>query len=222
MKTARIILAGGVALAALTFGPSTAFAQLQPPAPFGAPAAPQNPPGYPQGPPGAPGAPGMPGASGGSSGSGTVAQLNQGESEDSGRRLELIYANLDVGGGFLTGGGGGFFGIGGSAGVRLVSFTLGARVRDLVSSGNLLLLNGEAAYHLVLGSADLVVGAHGGYATVKGAGGGGNVGLDVGVDYYLSSLFSVGASASPDLYFYGGTTTFGLFVGPRAGLHFGL
>jgi hypothetical protein len=155
-----------------------------------------------------------------------VAQLNQAENEDSGRRLELVYANADVGGGFFAGGGAGtgVFGFGGALGVRLVSFTLGARVRDLVGSTNTLLVNAEGAYHLVLGSADLVLGAHGGFFTVTNAGGGsgGNVGLDVGLDYYLSSLFSVGAAASPAMYFGGGDPVFGLFVGPRAGLHFGL
>ena len=207
--------------AALAIVPTSAFAQLLPPPPFGAPGAPTGappgaPPGYPQGPPGPPG-------SGPSNG--TAAQLNQGESEDSGRRLELVYASADVGGGFVSGGAGsGYFGVGGSLGVRLVSLTLGARVRDLIASTNTLLLNGEAAYHVVLGSADLVLGVHGGYATVTSAGGasGGNVGLDVGFDYYLTSLFSLGVAASPDLYFLGGTTAFGVFAGPRLGLHFGL
>jgi len=156
--------------------------------------------------------------------SGTVAQLNQGESEDSGRRLELVYAQADVGGGFLTGGGGGFFGFGGALGVRLVSFTLGARVRDYLNNGNALLINGEAAYHLVLGAGDVVLGAHGGYLTNTGAGGGsgGNVGLDVGYDHYLTSLFSLGVHASPDLVFAGGDPVFALFGGARLGLHFGL
>lgn len=193
----------------------SASAQLVPPPPFGAPSA--APPGYPQSPPGAPGTGPQ---------SGTVAQLNQAENEDSGRRLELVYAAADVGGGFFAGGGSGsgLFGFGAAVGVRLVSFTLGARVRDLVGSSNTLLLNAEAAYHLVLGSADLVLGAHGGFATVTNAGGGsgGNVGLDVGLDYYLSSLFSVGGAVSPGMYFGGGDPVFGLFVGPRAGLHFGL
>lgn len=168
-----------------------------------------------------PGAPATPGAST----SGTVAQLQEGESEDSGRRLELVYVNADVGGGFIAGGTGyGFFGAGGSVGVRLLTFTLGARVRDQLGSANMLLVNGEAAYHLVLGSADLVLGAHGGYAGVTNTGGGSgaNAGLDVGFDYYLSSLFSVGVAVSPDLYFLGGDPRFGLFAGPRAGLHFGL
>ena len=224
MKNARR-LASAFVFAMATVGlvctSGSALAQQKPPAPF-EPSGPSGlPPRYPQG-PATPGAPGAPGAPGMGPTSGTVAQLNQSESEDSGRRLELVYVNLDVGGGFVSGAGGnGFFGVGGSAGVRLVSFTFGARVRDYVSSGNVLLLNGEAAYHLVLGSADLVIGAHGGYLTAKGSGGGGNVGLDLGVDYYLSSLFSVGATVSPDLLF-AGDTAFGLFVGPRVGLHFGL
>ena len=217
MKNTRKLVSALVALGVFC-GSTSALAQLQPPAPF-EPSGPSSlPPRYPQGPatPGAPGAPGM------GPTSGTVAQLNQSESEDSGRRLELVYVNLDVGGGFVSGtGGSGFFGVGGSAGVRLVSFTFGARVRDYISSGNVLLLNGEAAYHLVLGSADLVIGAHGGYLTAKGSGGGGNVGLDLGLDYYLSSAFSIGASVSPDLIF-AGETAFGLFAGPRVGLHFGL
>ncbi len=136
-----------------------------------------------------------------------------------------MYVNADLGGGFIAGtGGSGFFGFGAAVGVRLLTFTLGARVRDQLGSANLLLVNGEAAYHLVLGSSDLVLGAHGGYAGVTNTGGssGGNAGLDLGFDYYLSSAFSVGASVSPDLYFGGGDPRFGLFVGPRAGLHFGL
>jgi hypothetical protein len=215
VKTAR-----NRALAALTAltlaAPRLASAQLLPPAPFGQPTPP----------PGAPpqtGTPGAPGATGGASG--TVAQLQEGESEDSGRRLELVYVNADVGGGFLAGSGGyGFFGFGGAVGVRLLTFTLGARVRDQLGSANLLLVNGEAAYHLVLGSSDVVLGAHGGYAGVTNTGGSGgaNAGLDLGFDYYLSSAFSVGASLSPDLYFGGGSARFGLFAGPRAGLHFGL
>ena len=195
---------------------SAAHAQLAPPSLFGQPAAPNGAPN--------PGAPSGPYGSGPTSG--TVAQLNQGESEDSGRRLELVYVNADVGGGFLAGTGlsQGYFGFGASAGVRLLTFTLGARVRDHLGTANLLAIGGEAAYHLVLGSSDLVLGAHGGYAGVTNAGGasGGNVGLDVGLDYYLSSTFSLGGSVSPDLYFVGGQTVFGLFVGPRAGLHFGL
>jgi len=211
VKTAR-----NRALAALTAltlaAPRLASAQLLPPAPFGQPTPP----------PGAPAQPGAPGAPGAS---GTVAQLQEGESEDSGRRLELVYVNADAGGGFLAGTGGyGFFGFGGAVGVRLLTFTLGARVRDQLGSANLLLVNGEAAYHLVLGSSDVVLGAHGGYAGVTNTGGsgGGNAGLDLGFDYYLSSSFSVGASLSPDLYFLGGSPRFGLFAGPRAGLHFGL
>ncbi len=193
------------ALVLALLAPTAASAQLQPPAPFG-----------PSPPPPAPGT---------APPTGTLAQLREGESEDSGRRLELVYANVDVGGGFIAGAGGsGFFGVGGSLGVRLLTFTLGARVRDQLGSVNLLLVNGEAAYHLVLGAADLVFGAHGGYAGVTNTGGssGANVGLDLGFDQYLSSMFSVGVSASPDLYLGSGDPRFGLFVGPRAGLHFGL
>jgi hypothetical protein len=214
------VLAFTGAVACSVFTSSNAHAQLAPPSLFGQPAAPFGTnPGAPN-----PGTPNGPNGSGRSSG--TVAQLNQGESEDSGRRLELVYVNADVGGGFLAGTGlsQGYFGFGASAGVRLLTFTLGARVRDHLGSVNLLAIGGEAAYHLVLGSADLVLGAHGGYAGVTNTLGssGGNVGLDVGLDYYLSSTFSVGGSVSPDLYFVGGSTAFGLFVGPRAGVHFGL
>lgn len=200
------IIGFAVVLAALSALPSVASAQLQPPPPMGAPQ--QNPPGYP----------------GSAPTSGTVAQLNNAESEDSGRRLELVYARADVGGGYLSGAGaGGFFGFGGAVGVRLVSFTLGARVRDYLAGNNTLFLNGEAAYHLVLGAGDLVLGGHGGFITnTSGAGSGGNVGLDVGYDHYLTSLFSVGVHASPDLLFTGGDPLVAIFGGARLGLHFGL
>lgn len=202
-----------LALLAIPALPGVAQAQLQPPPPMGAPA--QNPPGYPGGPAVAPGT---------NHTSGTVAQLNNAESEDSGRRLELVYASADVGGGFVSGGGGGIFGFGGSLGVRLVSFTLGARVRDYLGDGNSLLVNGEAAYHLVLGAGDFVLGAHGGYITSTSAAGGsgGNVGLDIGYDHYLTSLVSLGVHASPDMIFAGGDPVFAIFGGPRLGFHFGL
>ncbi len=210
LRASLLALGTGVAL---SLGAPQAQAQLQPPPPFGPSV------------PGLPGAPGTVPPTGPSAPSATVNQLNEAESEDSGRRLELVYANADLGGGFTTGSGGsGFFGAGGSVGVRLFTFTLGARVRDYLGSSNLLLVNGELGYRLVLGSTDLLLGAHGGYAGVTNAGGAGgaNVGGDIGFEYYLSSTLSLGVTVSPDAYFSSGTARFGLFVGPRLGLHFGL
>ncbi len=209
MKRAHVfvsVLAFTGAVSASVFTSSSAHAQLAPPSLFGRPAAPF----------------------GTARPAPVLAEArNQGEGEGSGRRHRLVYVNADVGcGALLDGfrrGGLPYFGFGASAGVRLSTFTLGARVRDQLGSVNILAIGGEAAYHLVLGSADLVLGAHGGYARRTNTGGEslGNVGLDAGLDFYLSSTFSIGGSVSPDVYFNGGAAGVGLFVGPRIGLHFG-
>lgn len=105
------------------------------------------------------------------------------------------------------------------AGVRFVIFVLGARLRHhALSSFNMWQINGEAGLKIPIGSADILFGLHGGYSFVGRLGDAGvatntntpaatdavsvrgfNGGLDVGFDYYVSPLFSVGAGVLADV-----------------------
>jgi hypothetical protein len=147
------------------------------------------------------------------------------QSQDSGLGLEWVYLNADAGFAFAnmasfsetnlaiqqTSSAGGAFGIG--AGVRLLFFTLGARARDLqLSDFNLWELDGEAAFHIRIWRIDPYFGVRGGYAFVGSlsssavAGNasdvsvhGFNVGPMFGIDFYLSSLVSIGAEGNAEL-----------------------
>jgi hypothetical protein len=163
--------------------------------------------------------------------SGTVQQLNAGDNASSFRRFEIVYTNLEVGGGYVNIGdkfsnqasqGGAVIGLG--AGVRLLVFTLGLRGRVAPLSSYLLIeVNAEAGVHLPIGAWDPYLNVHGGYAhasmnsqplilTLGGASidfgsvtppspSGGDFGGSVGTDYYFSSLFSLGVDATLDALF---------------------
>lgn len=112
--------------------------------------------------------------------------------------------------------GGPMFGLG--AGIRLVILTLGARLNHhALSSFNMWQINGEIGLKLPIKSVDLLFGVHGGYSFVGRLGDaavatntntptstdavsirGFNAGLDFALDYYVSSLFSVGAGIYGD------------------------
>jgi hypothetical protein len=110
--------------------------------------------------------------------------------------------------------------IGFGAGVRLLFLTLGVRVRDLLLStiGSLWELNLEAAFHTRVWRIDPYFGVRGGYNfvgslngdTVQVANGsspsdvsvhGFNIGPMVGIDFYLSSLVSIGADLDAQFLF---------------------
>jgi hypothetical protein len=198
---------------------STAGAQaLQPPP--GYPGSPP-PPGYPSGQTPPPGYP--PGYGPTDTGTSNPAISTSEERKDSGLGLEWVYLNADIGGGVAsmdsfsqsslglqkTSSGGPAFGA--ALGIRLLFFTIGARVRDLQLSGigDLWELSGEAAFHTRIGRLDPYIGVRGGYnfvgslngSTVSVAAGdtpssvsvhGFDVGPMVGLDYYLAKNISLG------------------------------
>ncbi len=115
--------------------------------------------------------------------------------------------------------GGPMFSLG--AGFRLVMFVAGARIRHhALSSFNMWQVNAEAGLKIPISSIDLLFQLHGGYSFVGRLGEVGlatntdtpttadavsvrgfNGGLDVGFDYYVSPLFSVGAGLLADFLF---------------------
>lgn len=165
----------------------------------------------------------------------THRQLDAAEQKDSGRHFELVWADVSAGASYvdmqqLSGSdfalsrsraGGPAFSVG--AGVRLVLFVLGARLRyNPLSAFDLWQVNAEAGIKLPVSSFDILFGVHGGYSfagrlddagivspiatpasadslSVRGA----NAGLDVAVDYYVTPLFSVGAGILGDVLFLG-------------------
>jgi hypothetical protein len=163
--------------------------------------------------------------------SATVQQLNAGDNAGSFRRLELVYANAEIGAGYVNIGdkfsnqasqGGAVLGLG--VGVRLLIFTLGIRGRIAPLSSYLLIeANAEAGVHLPVGAWDPYLNIHGGYVhasmnsqpltlTIGGvtanfgsvtppSPSGGDFGGSVGTDYYFSSLFSLGADLTLDALF---------------------
>jgi hypothetical protein len=191
-----------------------AFAQdLQPPPPMSAPSTPSTP--YSP-------TPYSPGAT-----SGPVYGNANDEPKDSGLGLEWVWINADIGVDYtsmdsLSSSNLGIqkassFGpaVGVGAGVRLLFFTLGARVRDLqLSDFSLWEVNGEAAFHIRIDHVDPYFGVRGGYAFVgtlssdavaSGASDfsvhGFNAGLMFGFDYYFNHLFSVGLDGNPEFLF---------------------
>jgi hypothetical protein len=149
---------------------------------------------------------------------GTAVQLQNAERSDSGRGLEIAYAQASVGGGFVglgtlsnsqlgldkTSEGGPVFGLG--AGLRLLFFTLGARARvTTLSDFDFWQLDLEAGYHVPIGRWDPYIAVHGGYAFASNASEvavhGGEAGVSGGVDYYVTPLVSVGVDATAELLF---------------------
>lgn len=107
------------------------------------------------------------------------------------------------------------------AGVRFVVLVLGARARyNALSAFNMWQINGEVGLKFPIKSFDLLIGGHGGYSFVGRLGDasvatntstpastdavkirGFNAGLDFALDYFASSLFSVGVGATADFLF---------------------
>lgn len=118
-----------------------------------------------------------------------------------------------------TSSGGPSFGVG--AGVRFLVFYAGARARyNVLKMFDLWQLNAEAGLKIPISALDFMAGVHGGYSFVGRLGDsnralatsvpasnddvsirGFNVGVDVAVDYYINSLFSVGVGALGDFLF---------------------
>jgi hypothetical protein len=213
MQRLILTMSSFVAVAAT---PAAALAQdLQPP--------PSMDPNAPLAPPAAP-APGSPSAA-------QAEDLRESEKEDSGLGLEWVYMNAEVGGGYVdmesfnessmalekSHSGGPMFGAG--LGIRLIFLTLGARVRDYqFSAFNLWQLDGEVGLHMRFGRVDPYLAVRGGYAfvgtldssSVSTATGsspsdvtvhGFNLGLAFGLDYYFSSLVSLGGEIGGDALF---------------------
>ncbi|MBS2015500.1 MAG: hypothetical protein JST00_21620 [Deltaproteobacteria bacterium] len=110
-----------------------------------------------------------------------------------------------------TSSGGPMFALG--AGFRLVVLTLGARMKyNALSAFNLWQLNLELGFKIPIDKVDILIGGHGGYSFVGSLGDAGqigntntpsvndavsirgfNAGLDLGFDYYITPLFSLGA-----------------------------
>lgn len=118
-----------------------------------------------------------------------------------------------------TSAGGPMFAVG--AGVRFVILVLGARLRyNALSLFNMWQINAEAGLKIPVSSLDILFQLHGGYSFVGRLGDanqatntstptsndavkvrGFNGGLDVGLDYYVSPLFSVGVGVLGDFLF---------------------
>lgn len=110
------------------------------------------------------------------------------------------------------------FGLG--AGIRLLVFYAGVRARyNVLSLFNLWQLNLEAGFKIPISSLDFMIGPHGGYSFVGSLSDannatdtstptkndavsirGFNFGLDVAIDYYVNSYFSVGLGAVGDVF----------------------
>ena len=107
-------------------------------------------------------------------------------------------------------------------GLRFVILVLGVRVKyNALSAFNMWQLNGEIGFKIPISKADLLLGLHGGYSFVGNLGQGTvatnnggtptdtdavkirgfNAGLDLGFDYYITPLFSLGAGAFVDFLF---------------------
>jgi len=150
-------------------------------------------------------------------------QLEEAEHSDSGRGLEFLYFNVAGGGEFASlgdlqvvppgaesSGFGPYFSAG--AGLRLLFLTVGPSFRYATfSDWNLWTLNLDLGWHIPLGSLEPYAMLGGGFAKVgyrEGAFGpsttdvstsGFDIRIGGGVDYYLSSVFSVGAALQGDL-----------------------
>jgi hypothetical protein len=149
------------------------------------------------------------------------------ESKDSGLGLEWIWLNADVGVDYTsmdslnssnlqlqkTSSAGPALAL--AAGIRLLFFTAGVRVRDLqLTDFSLWEVNGEAAFHIRIGHVDPYFGVRGGYAFVgtlnsdnvqNGASNltvhGFNAGLMFGFDYYFNHVISIGLDGNPEFLF---------------------
>ena len=158
-------------------------------------------------------------------------RLASDEKKDSGRVLEIVWANAEAGFGYVnmqslnssnfqiqnSSSSGGMFGVG--AGVRLLVFTLGARVRlNELSAFNLWETNGEIGLHIPIKKWDPYLSLHGGYtfvgtlsssalnASLSSAASdisvhGADAGISLGVDYYFIPFLSVGLDVTGEALF---------------------
>jgi hypothetical protein len=156
------------------------------------------------------------------------SDLERAEREDSGRGLEFLYANAEVGvsafalqalggsglldGDVLNDGGAGL-GIGAGIGARLLFVTAGARVRySQVESWDLLTVGGELGWAWPLGSFEPAVNFGAGYALLDVTDGAGalsssgnlrargfNVRAGGSLDYFVNPLLSLGVRGDAEL-----------------------
>jgi hypothetical protein len=155
-------------------------------------------------------------------------ELEQADKEDSGRGLEWVWLNAEIGAQHLglqtfkgdqlvdsslvkTTQTGLVYGAG--AGVRILVFTVGARFRlASFSEWQLWTLGLEGGFHIPLGSLEPYFTVGAGYASLgsfsssapassQAHAKGFNARVGAGLDYYLSNTFSLGANLSGDLLF---------------------
>ena len=155
-------------------------------------------------------------------------ELAQADQEDSGRGLEWIWLNAEIGGEHLglqtlkaddlldpklvkTTQTGLLYGAG--VGVRILVFTVGARFRlGSFSEWQLWTLNAEGGLRIPIGSLEPYVTVGGGYASLgsfstsapassKADVKGFNARIGAGLDYYLSNTFSVGGNLTGEMLF---------------------
>jgi hypothetical protein len=158
-------------------------------------------------------------------------RLASDEKKDSGRVLELVWANAEAGFGYVnmqslnnsnfqvqnSSSVGGMFGVG--AGIRLMVLTLGVRARlNELSAFNLWETNGEIGLHIPIKKWDPYFSIHAGYtfvgtlsssalgASVSAPPGdisihGADAGVSLGVDYYIIPYLSVGLDLTGDALF---------------------
>jgi len=154
-------------------------------------------------------------------------ELDKADTEDTGRGLEFVWLNGEVGAQVvglqaLSDNGLGFGGhntglvFGGGLGVRLFTITLGARFRyGSFNAYDMWSINAEGAFHIPLGKLDFYFGIGAGYVALTGFQSdeaesaaladvdiaGFDVRLGAGLDYYLSNTFSVGVNLSGEALF---------------------
>ena len=155
----------------------------------------------------------------------TEADLQNSEKEDTGLGLEWVYLNAEVGTSYIdmksfsesqlaltdTNKVGAMFGVG--AGVRLLFLSLGLRAREHTAF-NLWQINAEVAFHTRVWRIDPYLLFRGGYDTVGNLSQavdnvqntsvdvhGWNAGAALGLDFYFTSLLSLGGELSGDVLF---------------------
>ncbi len=236
MRMRTIAVLASVGSASLSVRPALAQDPEPPPPTSPAPTEPAAPaPAEPTPPPAAPPTrqltPSNPSYTAGETTSGPIRDTE--EKKDSGLGLEWVW--IDAGGGFAyanmasfdssnfalqnTAGSGGTFSVG--AGVRLISFTAGLRGRGLLlSTGNLVEIDGEVGLHTRIDHFETYFGVRGGYAfsgtlssdTVSSAAAGGgtppnvdvhgvNAGGLLGFEYYFNHYVSLGLDLNPEILF---------------------
>ena len=158
-------------------------------------------------------------------------ELEKADTEDTGRGLEFVWLNGEVGyqtvglqtlsdsdlvdGTLIESNQSGLV-FGGGLGVRLFTITLGARFRyGTFDAWDMWSINAEAAFHIPLGKLDFYFGVGAGYVALGGFRSDGAdtallsdvgvAGIDlragVGLDYYLSNTFSIGVNLGGEVLF---------------------